>query len=357
MKLINYLITGGAGFIGSALIRTLCKEKNVNILNIDKMTYAGNSQSLELIKNNKNYDFKKLDICDQLDMESVFNNFKPDIVFHAAAETHVDRSIDNPINFLNTNILGTAVLLNAALLYWNSLKDKRKENFRFISISTDEVYGSLDEGDFFNEKSRYKPNSPYSASKASSDHLVRAWNRTYGLPTIITNCSNNYGSYQYPEKLIPLIIIKALKLENLPVYGDGNQIRDWLNVYDHVNALITIRKKGRIGHNYNIGGDCQISNLEVVERICKILDNINPIKNKKIISYTELITFVKDRPGHDKRYAVNYSKLKNETSWKPLISFQDGLLETVQWYMGNNDWWKKIISNKYNLTRVGIKNE
>ena len=348
--MINYLITGGAGFIGSALIKVLNQRPNANILNIDKLTYAGNLENLKNLQSNKNYNFKKLDICDQSDMEAVFNNFKPDFVYHLAAETHVDKSIKKSTEFLNTNILGTASMLNAALSYWMKLKAIKKEKFRFISVSTDEIFGSLKDNEFFDEKSPYMPNSPYSASKASSDHLVRAWNKTFNLPTLITNCSNNYGSFQYPEKLIPLIIINAIKLKKLPIYGDGKQIRDWLHVNDHVSALIKIGQKGKVGERYNIGGNCQITNLEVVNKICHILDK-SSVSKSKINTFKELITFVEDRPGHDRRYAINFSKLTNDIGWTPKILFDQGLLDTVNWYVDNYKWWEKVISNKYILYR------
>jgi dTDP-glucose 4,6-dehydratase len=341
--MINYLITGGAGFIGSELVRNLNKYDNSNILNIDKLTYAGSVESINNIQFNKRYKFRKLDICNQSDMENVFNNFKPQVVYHLAAETHVDRSIDDPTKFLNTNVLGTASMLNAALQYWDKLDIDKKNTFKFISVSTDEVFGSLEDNNFFNEQSPYMPNSPYSASKASSDHLVRAWNKTYNLPTIITNCSNNYGPFQYPEKLIPLIIINAIKINKLPIYGDGKNIRDWLHVSDHVSALIKIGQRGKVGESYNIGGNCQISNLEVVEKICNILDESN-VQKSKINTFKDLITFVKDRPGHDRRYAINFSKLTNEIGWVPKKSFDQGLIDTVNWYVDNYHWWKKIIS-------------
>ena len=343
--MINYLITGGAGFIGSALVRVLNKNSNSKILNIDKLTYAGNLENLNNLQFKENYNFKKLDICNQSDMETVFNNFYPDFVYHLAAETHVDRSIENPTDFLKTNVLGTAAMLNAALLYWDKLKGIKKENFRFVSVSTDEVYGSLKDNDFFDEKSPYMPNSPYSASKASSDHLVRAWCKTYNLPTLITNCSNNYGPYQYPEKLIPLIIINAIKLKKFPLYGDGKQTRDWLHVNDHVSALIKIGQKGKVGENYNIGGNCQINNLEVVNKICHIFDKLS-VSKSKIDTFKDLITFVKDRPGHDKRYAIDFSKLSNDIGWSPKIKFDQGLSDTVNWYIDNYNWWEKVVSNK-----------
>ncbi len=343
----NYLITGGAGFIGSALIRYLSGFQDVNIVNIDKLTYAGNLEALKSVEYKENYKFLKFDICNQSKMEDVFETFKPDIVYHLAAETHVDRSINNPTNFLNTNVFGTASLLSAALSYWNKLSGSKKDRFRFISVSTDEVYGSIEENNFFDEKSPYMPNSPYAASKASSDHLIRAWNKTYELPTIITNCSNNYGSFQYPEKLIPLIIINAINYIKLPVYGDGKQIRDWLHVSDHVDALIKISKKGVVGDKYNIGGNVQIANLEVVHKICDILDN-SSLEKTNIKSFKDLIAFVDDRPGHDRRYAINFNKIKNDIGWSPSILFDQGLFDTVNWYIDNKSWWhRKFQNTKY----------
>ena len=316
------LVTGGAGFIGSALVRYIVNETQHSVVNVDKLTYSGNLESLEGIENSKNYIFEKIDICDENELQGVFKKNQPDIVMHLAAESHVDRSIDGPSDFIKTNIVGTFNLLEQSKNYWQSLKGIKKESFRFLHVSTDEVYGDLGgTSDFFSEDTAYDPSSPYSASKASSDHLVRAWYRTYGLPVLITNCSNNYGPYQFPEKLIPHIILNALEGKNLPIYGDGKQIRDWLYVDDHVRALMIVALDGKVGETYNIGGNNEIQNIEVVKKICNILDGLILKKINDITSFANLITFVKDRPGHDVRYAINYNKIIKDLNWRPLEDF------------------------------------
>lgn len=364
MEYNNFLITGGAGFIGSSLIRFLIKETKHQVLNLDKLTYASNPQSLKSVSENSRYKFIQGDICDKNKVSQIFKNFKPDILMHLAAETHVDRSINNPENFIQTNIMGTQVMLECAREYWNNNNQK---NFLFHHISTDEVYGSLNGTDLFTEQSNYDPSSPYSASKASSDHLVRAWHRTYGLPVIITNCSNNYGPYQFPEKLIPLIILNALDRKPLPIYGTGENIRDWLYVEDHVSALYTVVTKGVIGETYNIGGHNEITNIKIVNTICEILDQLVPIKLEKnknngnlhnskqfIKSYKNLITFVDDRPGHDFRYAINAKKLQKELNWIPKESFKTGIKKTIEWYLNNLNWCKNIEDKNYKRERLGI---
>jgi dTDP-glucose 4,6-dehydratase len=348
------LVTGGAGFIGSALIRHVIKTTEHKIINVDKLTYAGNLSSLDEIKESPNYFFEKADICNGSEIKRIFYKFNPSIVMNLAAESHVDRSIDGPSEFINTNIVGTYVLLDQALHYWKNLNNNKKENFRFHHISTDEVYGDLEnEKDFFTEETPYYPSSPYSASKASSDHLVRAWNRTYGLPTIITNCSNNYGPYQFPEKLIPLMILNAIEGKPLPVYGNGNQVRDWLYVEDHAKALYLAALKGKIGETYNIGGKTEKKNLEVVNIICDILENLNLEKPSNINKYKDLITFVKDRPGHDLRYAIDATKIETELGWKPEETFESGIKKTVNWYLENFNWRKNVQDGSYMRERLG----
>lgn len=351
---MQILVTGGAGFIGSALIRYLIKSTDHNVINLDKLTYAGNLSSLDEIKESSNYFFEKADICNAKEVKRVFDKYKPSLIMHLAAESHVDRSIDGPSEFINTNIVGTYVLLDQALHYWKNLNNNEKENFRFHHISTDEVYGDLEnDNDFFTEKTPYAPSSPYSASKASSDHLVRAWNRTYGLPTIITNCSNNYGPYQFPEKLIPLMILNAIEGKPLPVYGSGSQVRDWLYVEDHAKALYLAASKGKIGQTYNIGGKNEKKNLEVVNIICEILENSNLKKPLNVNKYKDLITFVKDRPGHDLRYAIDASKIENELGWKPEETFESGIKKTIKWYLDNLKWCKKVQDGSYMRERLG----
>ncbi|WP_352338909.1 dTDP-glucose 4,6-dehydratase [Psychrobacter sp. 16-MNA-CIBAN-0192] len=351
---MNILITGGAGFIGSAVVRHIIKNTNHHVLNIDKLTYAGNLESLKEIENNNRYQFNQIDICDAEALKQAFADFQPHLIMHLAAESHVDRSIDGPAEFITTNIVGTYTLLEAARQYWQKLNDSEKSNFRFHHISTDEVYGDL-EGttDLFTESTAYAPSSPYSASKASSDHLVRAWHRTYGFPVIITNCSNNYGPYHFPEKLIPLVILNALEGKALPVYGTGNQIRDWLYVEDHARALYKVVTEGNIGETYNIGGHNEKQNIDVVRTICKILDDIKPQANAT--PYDSLITFVKDRPGHDLRYAIDASKIKNNLGWTPDETFETGIRKTVEWYLDNLEWCHRVQDGSYQRERLGAE--
>ena len=350
---MKYLITGGAGFIGSAVVRYIINHTQDDVLNIDKLTYAGNLESLAEIENNSRYAFKQIDICDATVLQQAIDLFQPDIVMHLAAESHVDRSIDGPAAFIQTNIVGTYTLLEAARKYWMGLDAEAQQNFRFHHISTDEVYGDL-EGttDLFTETTSYAPSSPYSASKASSDHLVRAWHRTYGLPVIVTNCSNNYGPYHFPEKLIPLVILNALDAKPLPVYGNGQQIRDWLFVEDHARALYKVVTEGVVGETYNIGGHNEKQNIEVVKTICKILDELKPQANGQ--TYESLITFVKDRPGHDLRYAIDATKIQNELGWTPTETFETGIRKTVEWYLNNLDWCHRVQDGSYQRERLGV---
>ena len=348
------LVTGGAGFIGSAVVRHIIENTQDNVVNVDKLTYAGNLESLESVEKNPRYAFEQVDICDSKALLRVFEHHQPDAVMHLAAESHVDRSIDGPAAFIETNIVGTYTLLEAARAYWNSLNDERKAAFRFHHISTDEVYGDLEgTDDLFTETTPYAPSSPYSASKASSDHLVRAWLRTYGLPTIVTNCSNNYGPFHFPEKLIPLMILNALDGKPLPVYGNGQQIRDWLFVEDHARALYKVVTEGKVGETYNIGGHNEKANIDVVRTICSLLEELVPNKPEGIAKYEDLITYVKDRPGHDVRYAIDAAKIGRELGWKPQETFESGIRKTVEWYLNNKKWWSRVLDGSYNRERLG----
>ncbi|CAM3993920.1 MULTISPECIES: dTDP-glucose 4,6-dehydratase [Shewanella] len=349
-----FLITGGAGFIGSAVIRHIIQNTEHSVINIDALTYAGNLESLSLVDDCERYFFERVNICDSCELERIFSEYKPDAVMHLAAESHVDRSIDGPATFIETNIVGTYTLLEASRSYWNSLEPVAKKAFRFHHISTDEVYGDLEgTDDLFTEKTSYEPSSPYSASKASSDHLVRAWHRTYGLPTIVTNCSNNYGPYHFPEKLIPLMILNALDGKPLPVYGDGMQIRDWLFVEDHARALYKVVTEGVVGETYNIGGHNEKSNIEVVKTICSLLEELVPNKPLGVAQYRDLITYVKDRPGHDVRYAIDAAKIERELGWKPQETFESGIRKTVEWYLNNTSWWSRVLDGSYSKERLG----
>ena len=348
------LVTGGAGFIGSAVVRHIIENTQDSVVNVDKLTYAGNLESLESVENNSRYTFEKVDICDAKALARVFEHHQPDAVMHLAAESHVDRSIDGPAAFIETNIVGTYTLLEAARAYWNSLNDEKKAAFRFHHISTDEVYGDLEgTDDLFTETTPYAPSSPYSASKASSDHLVRAWLRTYGLPTIVTNCSNNYGPFHFPEKLIPLMILNALDGKPLPVYGNGQQIRDWLFVEDHARALYKVVTEGEVGETYNIGGHNEKANIDVVRTICSLLEEMVPNKPEGVAKYEDLITYVKDRPGHDVRYAIDAAKIGRELGWKPQETFESGMRKTVEWYLNNKKWWSRVLDGSYNRERLG----
>ena len=351
---MRVIVTGGAGFIGSSLVHHIVNQVGDHVLNIDKLTYAGNLESLLTVSQSDKYQFVQGDVCDYENMKAVFIDFQPNIVMHLAAESHVDRSIDGPAGFIQSNIIGTYTLLEVARSYWGQLEEKRKENFRFHHISTDEVYGSLGHEGLFTESSLYDPSSPYSASKASSDHLVRAWHRTYGLPALITNCSNNYGPRQFPEKLIPLMILNALDGKSLPVYGNGQQVRDWLYVDDHVRALYQVACQGKVGETYNIGGHNEKTNLEVIHELCAILDRLRPDHPKGISSYHELIEFVPDRPGHDQRYAIDASKIERELGWVPQETFETGLEKTVRWYLDNEQWWRNVLDGSYQGERLGV---
>lgn len=347
---MDLLITGGAGFIGSALVRHLIENTDHTVINVDKLTYAGNLESLIEVENHERYSFHQLDILDRDGIDELLASEQPDAIMHLAAESHVDRSIDGPADFIETNIVGTYTMLEAARKYW---KESGNENFRFHHISTDEVYGDLGAEGLFSETTPYAPSSPYSSSKASSDHLVRAWHRTYGLPVVITNCSNNYGPYQFPEKLIPVILLNALAGKQLPVYGDGSQIRDWLFVDDHARALMEVVVKGESGETYNIGGHNEKKNIDVVHTICSILDEVRPEKPNGISKYSDLITFVKDRPGHDVRYAIDATKIKNDLGWTPEETFETGIRKTVLWYLENMDWVEHILDGSYQGERFG----
>ena len=355
---MKILVTGGAGFIGSAVIRHIIDNTDDSVVNVDKLTYAGNLESLASVSDNERYAFEQVDICDRAALDAVLQRHQPDAIMHLAAESHVDRSIDGPAAFMETNIIGTYTLLEAARQYWNSLDDTAQQAFRFHHISTDEVYGDL-EGpeDLFTETTPYAPSSPYSASKASSDHLVRAWLRTYGFPTLITNCSNNYGPYHFPEKLIPLMILNALEGKPLPVYGQGTQVRDWLYVEDHARALYKVATEGKVGETYNIGGHNEKQNIEVVHTLCDLLEELLPNKPEGLNQYRDLITHVQDRPGHDLRYAIDASKIERELGWAPEETFETGIRKTVQWYLENSEWCQRVQDGSYRRERLGTQTE
>ncbi|MBS3902482.1 MAG: dTDP-glucose 4,6-dehydratase [Dethiobacter sp.] len=349
----TWLVTGGAGFIGSNFIRQcLAAEEDLRIINLDKLTYAGNIESLAKYADYHNYIFTHGDIRERSLSKKLLSEYNPDAIINFAAESHVDRSIDGPADFIQTNTVGTFELLEAARFYWEGLDAGKRQDFRFLHVSTDEVYGSLGSEGYFTEETSYKPSSPYSASKAASDHLVRAWNHTYGLPVLITNCSNNYGPYQFPEKLIPLMILKALAGEPLPVYGDGQNVRDWLYVEDHCRAIRTVLEKGSPGQTYNIGGHCEKTNLEVVNTICAILDQLVP--DSPVLPHAALITYVKDRPGHDRRYAIDAAKIQRELGWMPQETFETGLHKTITWYLENRHWWQRVLDGSYRGERLGL---
>lgn len=352
---MKLMVTGGAGFIGSSVIRLLINESNYTVINVDKLTYAGNLESLKEVAQHRRYHFEKADICDSEQISRILREYRPDAIMHLAAESHVDRSIDGPAAFMQTNIIGTYTLLEEARRYWSELADSTRDRFRFHHVSTDEVYGSLGKTGYFSEQSLYQPNSPYAASKASSDHLARAWHHTFGFPLVTTNCSNNYGPYQFPEKLIPLVILNAFEGKPLPVYGKGDNIRDWLYVDDHARALRLVLEQGRMGETYNIGGHNERTNLEVVNSICDLLDDLCPQSRFK--PHRSLIKFVDDRPGHDQRYAIDASKMQNELGWKPSETFHSGLKKTVEWYMNNRDWCQRVQDGSYRRERLGLAKE
>jgi len=352
---MKLLITGGAGFIGSAVIRYIIDNTHHSVINLDKLTYAGNLESLKTIEGDSRYSFERVDICNSDDIGQLFNQHQPDSVMHLAAESHVDRSIDGPSAFIQTNIVGTFILLEQAKLYWDSLEGEKKSIFRFHHVSTDEVYGDLDDSnDLFTEESSYAPSSPYSASKASSDHLVRAWQRTFGFPTLITNSSNNYGPYQFPEKLIPLVILNAIQGKTIPIYGNGEQIRDWIYVEDHAEALVKVLLEGGVGETYNIGGHNEKNNLQVVNSLCSMLDEMVPNRPGGLKTYQELISFVADRPGHDIRYAIDASKIKCDLGWAPKDTFETGIRKTVEWYLNNKTWCQRVQDGSYQSKRLQL---
>ncbi len=354
-KGLNIIVTGGAGFIGSAVIRQYIQSTDHTIINVDALTYAGNLESLAEVENNLRYHFEHVNICDKEEMERVFKQHQPDAIMHLAAESHVDRSIDGPADFIQTNVVGTCNLLEVSRNYWNQLSEDKKTAFRFHHVSTDEVYGDLDDTGFFTEETPYEPSSPYSASKASSDHLVRAWHRTYGFPVVITNCSNNYGSHQFPEKLIPLVTLNALEGKPLPIYGNGQQIRDWLHVDDHARALRLVLETGKNGDTYNIGGHNEKTNLEVVKTICTLLDELVPDSPYK--PHEQLITYVTDRPGHDVRYAIDADKIAKDLGWLPKETFESGIEKTIKWYLSNSDWCQHVQDGSYQRERLGTGEE
>ena len=349
---MKVIVTGGAGFIGSAVVRALMADKSVQVVNLDKLTYAGNLESLASVADDPRYRFVQLDICNAAGVGALLAAEKPDAIMHLAAESHVDRSIDGPAAFVQTNMVGTGVLLECATAYWRGLDGARKNTFRFHHVSTDEVYGSLGPTGLFREDSAYAPNSPYAASKAGADHLARAWHHTYELPVLITNCSNNYGPYHFPEKLIPLTIVKGLRGQSMPVYGKGENIRDWLYVEDHARALITVLDRGRVGEVYNVGGNAERRNIDVVRGICALLDEMLP--NSAHRPHADLITFVADRPGHDQRYAIDSTKLRDELGWAARENFESGLEKTVRWYLDNKGWWERVLSGAYRTERLGL---
>ncbi|MGX9519193.1 dTDP-glucose 4,6-dehydratase [Vibrio mediterranei] len=353
---MKILVTGGAGFIGSAVIRHISKDTSDSVVNVDVLTYAGNLESLPGADKSERYAFEQVDICDFTALEAVFEKHQPDAVMHLAAESHVDRSIDGPAAFIQTNLVGTFNMLEVARQYWKTLDENKQSAFRFHHISTDEVYGDLEgTDDLFTEETSYEPSSPYSASKAGSDHLVRAWGRTYGFPVLVTNCSNNYGPYHFPEKLIPLMILNALEGKPLPVYGDGLQIRDWLFVEDHARALYKVVTEGKVGETYNIGGHNEKANIDVVKTICTLLEELVPNKPQGVNLYQDLITYVTDRPGHDVRYAIDASKIERELGWTPAETFESGIRKTVEWYLNNREWWTRVLDGSYSRERLGTE--
>jgi dTDP-glucose 4,6-dehydratase len=345
------LVTGGAGFIGSAVIRHVLAETDMRVINVDKLTYAANPDALAVVADSPRYRFEQVDICNRRAIDRLFEERRPDAVMHLAAESHVDRSVDSPAEFIQTNIVGTYTLLESSLSYWRNLPASGRERFRFHHVSTDEVYGSLGESGLFSEETPYRPNSPYSASKAGSDHLVRAWHKTFGLPVVVSNCSNNYGPFQFPEKLVPLMTLNALQRRPLPVYGQGLNVRDWLYVEDHARALLTVITRGALGETYNVGGNNELRNIDVVEAICDLVDELAP--ERRSGSRRSLITFVEDRPGHDQRYAIDASKLMRDLGWGPSETFATGLRKTVEWYIGNRAWWEKL-RRRYDGRRLGL---